>query len=99
MMCEMAALGIDPEPIDEVYLSLPVWFLDEANLFDCIVAAENRHCTVALAAEPQHIVGGTGRSRMIQSAETVGCGTQQKPWSIESLAGQRIAVSLTEFGE
>lgn len=68
------------------------------NLLDCIVAAENRHCTVTLAAEPQHIVGG-GRSRLIPSADVVGCGTQEKPWSIETLAGQRIAVSLTELGE
>jgi len=59
--------------------------------------AESRHCTVALATEPQHIVGSANRSRL--QLDSVGCGSQSQPWSIEALAGQRIAVSLIEFGE
>ena len=60
------------------------------------VAAESRHCTVPLTTEPQHIVGG-GRSRQVQT-DTVGCGTESQPWSIEALSGQRIAVSLINLG-
>jgi len=59
------------------------------------VVAESRHCTVPLTTEPQHIVGGGTLVR----ADTVGCGSQSQPWSIEALAGQRIAVSLIEFGQ
>jgi len=62
------------------------------------VAAESRHCTVPLAAEPQHIVGGAGRPRLVDSA-IIGCGTESRPWSIEALTGQRVAVSLIDFGK
>ena len=58
---------------------------------DVTVAAENRLCTVSLSGEPQHIVGG-GRSN------AVSCGVETQPWSVEALTGQRIAVSLINFG-
>lgn len=61
-----------------------------------LVAAESRHCTIALTGEPQHIVGGI-RPQSVQS-EAVGCGTESHPWSVEALAGQRIAVSLVDIG-
>jgi hypothetical protein len=64
------------------------------------VAAESRHCTVSLTSEPQHVVGGgSSISRQIQPDSSVGCGTGSQPWSIEALAGQRIAVSLVDFSE
>ena len=65
-------------------------------LYD-LVATESRHCTVPLTTEPQHIVGGGVGSRQVQT-DTVGCGTESQPWSIEALSGQRIAVSLIAFG-
>jgi hypothetical protein len=68
-----------------------------SSTIQCTVAAENRQCSVALAAEPQHIVGGE-RSFVIQS-DAIRCGTESQPWSIEALAGQRIAASLIDFGE
>ena len=61
------------------------------------VAAESRHCSVPLTTEPQHIVVGSNRTRLAQ-ADTGRCGTESQPWSIETLAGQRIAVSLIQFG-
>jgi len=66
------------------------------NVVVFIVAAENRHCSVALTAEPQHILSNTGRLRPVQPGG-VGCGTDLLPWSIEGLAGQRISVSVIEF--
>jgi hypothetical protein len=65
---------------------------------DCMlieVAAENRHCTIPLTGEPQHIVGGVGSG--LASTVVVGCGTVSQPWSVEALAGQRIEVSLIAF--
>jgi hypothetical protein len=61
---------------------------------DAVVAAESRHCTISLTAEPQHVIIGGSRS-----AEDAGnCGSETHPWSIEALAGQRIAVSIIDFG-
>jgi hypothetical protein len=60
------------------------------------VAAASRHCSVALSTEPQHIVGG-GTKRPAQS-DAVDCGTESQPWSIDALAGQRIAISLSSYG-
>jgi hypothetical protein len=66
-------------------------------ILSLLVADESRHCTVTLTAEPQHIVVGS-RSPLTQS-DNVGCGTASHPWSIEGLAGQRIAVSTINFSE
>jgi len=59
------------------------------------VAAENRHCSIPLTSEPQHLVDGVA-SRVIPT-DTLGCGSSARPWSVEAFAGQRIAVSLITF--
>jgi hypothetical protein len=45
-----------------------------------------------MSNEPQHLVGGV-RSTLAHS-DAIGCGSESQPWSVEALAGQRIAVSL-----
>jgi hypothetical protein len=52
---------------------------------------------VTLNSEPQHIVSG-GRSSSVSHSNTIGCGTEAQPWTVEALAGQRIAVSLIDIG-
>lgn len=64
-----------------------------------VVAAESRHCTVTLTAESQiHIVGG-GTKLPTGHTDTVGCGTESQPWSVQAMTGQRIAVSLINLSK
>ncbi len=62
------------------------------------MSSESRHCAISLTNEPEHLVNGGTKPEPNQPVATYGCGTESQPWSVEALAGQKIAVRVTDFG-
>ena len=59
-----------------------------------IVAAESRECKVTVSTEPQYIINKLVQE---QSVNVVHCGHKSQPWTVETLTGQRIHISLLDF--
>ena len=60
----------------------------ELNKF-CSVVQESRHCSISVATDKQHL--------SISSGSREGCGSERRPWTLETLPGQRIRVSLLPY--
>jgi hypothetical protein len=95
------------ETLVEQLLCSLAGFLQLRNVALCLVADVERGCTIQLSAtgstgSASYVVSSVGAASSSAVAGTslsgVRCGTPSQPWVVEAEPGQRLNISLIDFG-